>query len=141
MTLKGKNIMYEMEIGNWVGYKKFFFSYQTPKYVTVHSQCLGLVMRWFVFFYISLISNYSREKKVRHRKNLILLPRSFTLNYQYYILFTRSCQLLILGYVLGYSIYYKGGYQETGRIQSVLLTKVRYLNEILTNLNCLHFPG
>ena len=37
--------MYEMEIGNWVGYKKFFFSYQTPKYVTVHSQCLGLVMR------------------------------------------------------------------------------------------------
>ena len=93
----------------------------------------------FVRFYCN--QTIPEEKKVRHRKNLILLPRSFTLNYQYYILFTRSCQLLILGYVLGYSIYYKGGYQETGRIQSVLLTKVRYLNEILTNLNCLHFPG
>ena len=96
----------------------------------------------FVRFYCN--QTIPEEKKVRHRKtrySFLDHKQSFTLNYQYYILFTRSCQLLILGYVLGYSIYYKGGYQETGRIQSVLLTKVRYLNEILTNLNCLHFPG
>ena len=37
--------MYEMEIGNWMGYGKFFLTYHSPKYVTVHSKSLGVVMR------------------------------------------------------------------------------------------------
>ena len=64
----------------------------------------------------------------------------FRLYYQYHISFTRSCQLLILGYVIGYSIYYKSGYQDTAIIQSVILTKVRKM-KLLPNQNCLQFPG